>query len=144
MEQFRKDFVTILKALESHWGALGPYLVSLGALLAFGLLKLLVLSPLSLSMPVPTGVFLPTFVSGAAFGSLYGSLLRRMLPSLFATTMPAYFAVTGAAALACGASWWSLLPRRRTRSERCVLHQKELNCGATPPPSASTASTAPR
>jgi len=77
---------------------------SLLALFAFGALKLLVLSPLSLQMPVPTGVFLPTFVSGAALGSLYGSLLRRLLPVFFANTLPSYFAVTGAAALACAAT----------------------------------------
>ena len=62
-------------------------------------MKLLVLSPLSLAMPTPTGVFLPTFVGGAAFGSLTGTLLRRAFPLAFHTLLPGYLAVTGAAAL---------------------------------------------
>ena len=77
---------------------------SLLTLLTFGLFKLLVLSPLSFALPVPTGVFLPTFVSGAALGSLYGSCLRRLAPALFLGSLPGYFAVTGAAALACAST----------------------------------------
>ena len=69
-------------------------------LLIFALLKLLVLSPLSLAMPTPTGVFLPTFVGGAAFGHLWGILMRRLLPAwLIPATLPGHFAVTGAAAM---------------------------------------------
>lgn len=78
--------------------------LSLTQLFAFGAFKLLLLSPISLAMPVPTGVFLPTFVSGAALGSLYGSLLRRLAPALFGDSLPGHFAVTGAAALASAAT----------------------------------------
>ena len=73
-------------------------------LVIFGLVKLYLLSPLSLAMPTPTGVFLPTFVGGAALGSAYGSALRSLLPSLFASSLPGHFAVTGAAAVACAST----------------------------------------
>ena len=48
----------IPEAAAAHADAAGA--PELWALLAFGTLKLLVLSPLSLAMPTPTGVFLPT------------------------------------------------------------------------------------
>ena len=68
-------------------------------LAAYAAFKLLVLSPISLAMPTPTGVFLPTYVGGAACGSLLGTLLRRAAPTLFKGMLPGYLAVTGAAAL---------------------------------------------
>jgi hypothetical protein len=77
---------------------------SLWLLLAFAAAKLYLLSPLSLTMPTPTGVFLPTFVGGAAFGSAYGTLLRRLLPAAFAHSLPGHFALTGAAAVACAST----------------------------------------
>ena len=64
--------------------------LALFTLLAFALLKLYVLSPLSLAMPTPTGVFLPTFVGGAASGHAYAVLLRRWLPNTFALAVPGH------------------------------------------------------
>lgn len=85
-------------------GGLPASFPALAALASFAVLKLFVLSPLSLSMPTPTGVFLPTFVGGAAFGLLTGDLLRLLAPAAFATTLPGHFAVTGAAAVACAST----------------------------------------
>ena len=53
-------------------------------LLIFGATKLLLLTPISLILPVPTGAFLPTFVSGAALGHLIGELLISSFPTALA------------------------------------------------------------
>lgn len=68
-------------------------------LLLFALTKLFALTPLSLALPVPTGVFLPTFVSGAALGHASGFALLTAFPASFAGLVPGQFAVAGAVAV---------------------------------------------
>ncbi|OQR92937.1 Chloride Channel (ClC) Family [Achlya hypogyna] len=57
----------------------------------------LVLLPLSITLKFPTGVWLPTFVGGAAFGRLFGAAVSALFPSLPLDTRG--FALVGAAAL---------------------------------------------
>ena len=53
-------------------------------------------------LPVPSGVFMPIFVLGAATGRLYGALLRQMLGYDAHEVPDAVMAVVGAAALTAG------------------------------------------
>jgi len=68
-----------------------------GSLLVYVPYKLIV-TALSLSCPVPCGLFTPVFVAGAAFGRLFG----RFIASMFGASVAASYAVVGAAALAAG------------------------------------------
>lgn len=60
------------------------------------------LTPLALALPIPCGLFTPLFASGAAFGRLFGELLRVMFPQF--GIVPGAYAVVGAAALSSGAT----------------------------------------
>ena len=72
----------------------------------FGIGKLFLLTPASVVLATPTGVFLPTFVSGAALGRVFGLLVYALFPnsSLIDTALPGRFAVCGAAALTTAAT----------------------------------------
>ncbi|TMW55821.1 hypothetical protein Poli38472_008469 [Pythium oligandrum] len=61
----------------------------------------IILLPLSISLQIPTGIWLPTFIAGAAFGRMFGEALRS-IHGLEEIT-PGAFALAGAAAFA-GAS----------------------------------------
>lgn len=58
------------------------------------------LTALSSALPVPAGVFIPVFSSGAALGRLYQSLLQAM--GVDTNTEPATYGLIGAAAVAVG------------------------------------------
>ncbi|RLN99896.1 hypothetical protein DYB28_000290 [Aphanomyces astaci] len=55
------------------------------------------LLPLAITLAVPTGVGLPTFVMGAALGRVYGSLLTSALPDW--NLLPQAYALIGAASM---------------------------------------------
>ena len=78
--------------------------VSLPKLAIFFVLKLTLLTPASLTQAVPTGVFLPCFAAGAAYGRLIGELLCWAAPSFAEFTNPGHFAIIGAAALTAAAT----------------------------------------
>ncbi|KAA0155721.1 hypothetical protein FNF29_01636 [Cafeteria roenbergensis] len=75
-----------------------------GAALVFTLLAFVatraVLIPVSIALPIPSGLFTPIFAMGAALGRLAGELLLLMAPG--ANIEPGAFAVVGAAALTAG------------------------------------------
>ena len=50
-------------------------------LIAYSVLKFL-LTILAISCPIPSGVFTPTFVLGAAIGRMYGIFISWLFPSL--------------------------------------------------------------
>ncbi|ETI39189.1 hypothetical protein F442_15036 [Phytophthora nicotianae P10297] len=54
------------------------------------------LLPVCISLKMPTGVWVPTFIGGAAFGRLFGETLSTLFPSIGAT--PGAYALAGAAA----------------------------------------------
>ncbi|KAH7488834.1 hypothetical protein KRP22_008528 [Phytophthora ramorum] len=54
------------------------------------------LLPVCISVKMPTGVWVPTFIGGAAFGRLFGEALSTVFPSIGAT--PGAYALAGAAA----------------------------------------------
>ncbi|KAE8979529.1 hypothetical protein PR003_g25450 [Phytophthora rubi] len=54
------------------------------------------LLPMCISLKMPTGVWVPTFIGGAAFGRLFGEALTTLFPSIGAT--PGAYALAGAAA----------------------------------------------
>ena len=60
----------------------------------------LITTVLSISLPIPCGLFMPLFVLGATAGRLFGELAQVILPS----SAPGVFAVVGAAALTSGAT----------------------------------------
>lgn len=70
----------------------------LGTLTFIAIIKF-VLTPISLALPIPAGVFAPVFSIGAFSGRLFGELVKRML---YSNTIPAYYAVVAASALSVG------------------------------------------
>ncbi|KAG6591171.1 Chloride Channel (ClC) Family [Phytophthora cinnamomi] len=54
------------------------------------------LLPVCISLKMPTGVWVPTFIGGAAFGRLFGEALTTLFPGIGAT--PGAYALAGAAA----------------------------------------------
>ncbi|KAG2919013.1 hypothetical protein PC117_g16875 [Phytophthora cactorum] len=54
------------------------------------------LLPVCISLKMPTGVWVPTFIGGAAFGRLFGETLSTLFPRIGAT--PGAYALAGAAA----------------------------------------------
>jgi chloride channel 2 len=56
----------------------------------------MVLLPVCISLKMPTGVWVPTFIGGAAFGRLFGETLSTLFPGIHAT--PGAYALAGAAA----------------------------------------------
>lgn len=67
-----------------------------------------ILAIIASTLPVPSGIFMPVFVLGGAFGRLVGELLRLWYPTVIAQSgatdriHPGIYAVVGAAAF-CGA-----------------------------------------
>lgn len=60
---------------------------------------------LSVTLPLPVGLFTPTFISGASIGRLYGEALAAWGPQVgatFSTLRPPELAVIGAAAFSSG------------------------------------------
>lgn len=73
---------------------------TIGALAIFGGIYF-VLTPLSIVLPVPCGVFIPTFAVGAAFGRAIGMLAHRNV--LFTHAIyPGAYAIAGGAGLTAG------------------------------------------
>lgn len=104
-----------------HLFSKGDIAIPLPKLALFFVLKLTVLTPASLTQAVPTGVFLPCFAAGAAYGRLIGELLCWIAPSLVGLTAPGHFAIIGAAGLTAAATGTMPTPtpnhtRTRTRS----------------------------
>jgi chloride channel 2 len=62
-----------------------------------------VLLPLCITLQLPTGVWLPTFIAGAAFGRLFGESLLS-IGVLSTTVVPGAYALAGAAAFAGAAT----------------------------------------
>lgn len=58
-----------------------------------------ILTPISLALPIPSGLFSPVFAIGAFLGRLFGEIVKR---TLWENTIPAYYAVVGASALSVG------------------------------------------
>ncbi|RLN88105.1 hypothetical protein BBJ28_00010127 [Nothophytophthora sp. Chile5] len=56
----------------------------------------MLLLPLCITLKIPTGVWVPTFIGGAAFGRLFGETLATLFPRIGAT--PGAYALAGAAA----------------------------------------------
>lgn len=80
------------KALPVAWSAISKYysLATLGVVYT-------VLLPLCISLRLPTGVWVPTFISGAAFGRLFGEVLADTIPTSEGIN-PGTYALAGAAA----------------------------------------------
>jgi H+/Cl- antiporter ClcA len=57
------------------------------------------LTPVSLALPIPCGLFVPVFATGAFMGRLFGEVIRL---TIWGNTIPAYYAVVGASALSVG------------------------------------------
>ena len=85
------------KELPQRWTDSNPY-ISLGTYAVVYYL----LTPLSILLPVPAGVFIPAFASGAASGRLLGHLLRDYVFSAETVIYAGGYAVAGGAALAAG------------------------------------------
>ena len=87
------------RPLSSHTHAGRPPLPPqpVARLLLFGLARLCALLPLSVTLKVPTGAFLPAFVTGAALGRAFGQLLEQA--GVLHGAQPGHLAVCGAAAL---------------------------------------------
>ena len=67
--------------------------------------QLLILTPASVVLPTPTGVFLPTFLCGGALGRAAGLALIFLFPSQsWLAELPGHFAVAGAAAMTTAAT----------------------------------------
>lgn len=79
--------------LPSLWGATLPMEWSLFTYFAIHAFLL----PLSISLKLPTGAWIPTFAAGAAFGRLCGELMNLISPG---AVNPATYALVGAASLA--------------------------------------------
>uniref|UniRef100_A0A8R1DEU5 Chloride channel protein n=1 Tax=Caenorhabditis japonica TaxID=281687 RepID=A0A8R1DEU5_CAEJA len=76
----------------SHWLNRGNIML----LLFLFVLVHFIFSIISFTLPVPTGVFLPVFVLGAAIGRLFGEMLRLWFDTY--QFVPGIYAVVGAAA----------------------------------------------
>ncbi|EGT30588.1 CBN-CLH-4 protein [Caenorhabditis brenneri] len=76
----------------SHWLNRGNILL----LLFLFVIVHFIFSIISFTLPVPSGVFLPVFVLGAAIGRLYGEVLGLILEDIHAIR-PGIYAVVGAA-----------------------------------------------
>jgi chloride channel 2 len=60
------------------------------------------LLPLCITLKIPTGTWVPTFIAGAAFGRMAGEIVATLFPSLEAT--PGTYALAGAAAFGTAAT----------------------------------------
>ena len=78
----------------SNWGK-----PAIGFNLAVFIVIKFILEVIAISSPIPTGVFTPTFVLGAAFGRLYGLILKQIFGKLISGTLinEATYSIIGAA-----------------------------------------------
>lgn len=81
------------KDLPEHWKE-----ISLFYALAMLSMTHMTLLPLCITLRIPTGVWLPSFIIGAAFGRLVGEALNTISPSM--TVLPGVYSLAGAAAFA--------------------------------------------
>ncbi|TDH68414.1 hypothetical protein CCR75_003592 [Bremia lactucae] len=60
------------------------------------------LLPLCITLKIPTGIWVPTFIAGAAFGRMFGEMVATIFPSL--NVHPGTYALAGAAAFGSAAT----------------------------------------
>ncbi|RLN53988.1 hypothetical protein BBP00_00009109 [Phytophthora kernoviae] len=60
------------------------------------------LLPLCITLKIPTGIWVPTFIAGAAIGRMFGEIIATLLPRLNA--LPGAYALAGAAAYGTAAT----------------------------------------
>ena len=84
--------------LPDRW-VLGSSSDGVASLFVYAIVRFL-LTAMSVTLPIPCGVFTPVFGVGAAFGRLWGELMDDMFPEL--SVVRGGYAVVGAAALASG------------------------------------------
>lgn len=60
------------------------------------------LLPLCITLKIPTGIWVPTFIAGAAFGRMFGEIVATIFPRLNA--IPGTYALAGAAAFGTAAT----------------------------------------
>lgn len=82
---------------ELMWGLPSPFVTLFLWLFLRGLL-----TPLSIALPIPCGLFTPLFALGACFGRLWGEIAHALFPTF--GIVPGAYAVVGAAALTSGAT----------------------------------------
>eukprot|EP00644_Phytophthora_capsici_P013363 jgi/Phyca11/507630/fgenesh2_kg.PHYCAscaffold_29_\ len=84
-------------ALPSTWQQVSKYyaLSVLSAVFMF-------LLPLCITLKIPTGIWVPTFIAGAAFGRMFGEIVATIFPRLNA--IPGTYALAGAAAFGTAAT----------------------------------------
>lgn len=83
--------------LPSSWHVISKYyaLSILSAVFMF-------LLPLCITLKIPTGIWVPTFIAGAAFGRMFGEVAATAFPSL--NVIPGTYALAGAAAFGTAAT----------------------------------------
>ncbi|KAG7382622.1 Dipeptidyl peptidase 2 [Phytophthora pseudosyringae] len=83
--------------LPSTWQVVSKYyaLSVLSAVFMF-------LLPLCITLKIPTGIWVPTFIAGAAFGRMFGEIAATIFPSL--DVIPGTYALAGAAAFGSAAT----------------------------------------
>ncbi|KAF1793801.1 Chloride channel, core [Phytophthora cactorum] len=83
--------------LPSAWQEISKYyaLSVLSAVFMF-------LLPLCITLKIPTGIWVPTFIAGAAFGRMFGEVVATVFPSL--SVIPGTYALAGAAAFGTAAT----------------------------------------
>ncbi|CAI5739380.1 unnamed protein product [Peronospora destructor] len=60
------------------------------------------LLPLCITLKIPTGIWVPTFIAGAAFGRMFGEIVAALFPNL--DVIPGTYALAGAAAFGTAAT----------------------------------------
>ncbi|KAL7687659.1 putative chloride channel, voltage gated, chloride channel, core [Plasmopara halstedii] len=60
------------------------------------------LLPLCITLKIPTGIWVPTFLAGAAFGRMFGEFVAQIFPEL--NVIPGTYALAGAAAFGTAAT----------------------------------------
>ncbi|KAL4154639.1 hypothetical protein PRNP1_006756 [Phytophthora ramorum] len=83
--------------LPSSWQVVSKYyaLSVLSAVFMF-------LLPLCITLKIPTGIWVPTFIAGAAFGRMFGEVIAMIFPGL--GVIPGTYALAGAAAFGTAAT----------------------------------------
>ena len=95
--QTDRETLNALFSSDSTGSALG----SIGELLGFAVSKFIA-TIVSLTLPVPCGLFTPLFTVGAALGRAFGTAIADVLPPGTPVSPPGVYALAGAAALAAG------------------------------------------
>ncbi|RLN72523.1 hypothetical protein BBJ28_00009793 [Nothophytophthora sp. Chile5] len=83
--------------LPSEWQTVSKYyaLSVLSAVFMF-------LLPLCITLRIPTGIWVPTFIAGAAFGRMFGEVIATLFPQF--NVIPGAYALAGAAAFGTAAT----------------------------------------